>query len=68
VSGTGQRPLTVAELEQWTGFGARWRPERFEPGRVVVELCQCTGELVERRVAVDPDVIAYVREHARAAG
>jgi hypothetical protein len=65
VSEAGQRPLTVAELEQWTAFGARWRPERFEAERVIVELCQCTGELVERRVAVDPDVITYVRDHAR---
>jgi hypothetical protein len=65
VSEAGQRPLTVAELEQWTAFGARWRPERFEAERVIVELCQCTGEPVERRVAVDPDVIAYVRDHAR---
>lgn len=64
MSGTESRPLTVAELEQWTAFGARWRPQRFETERVIVDLCQCTGELVERRVAVDPDVVAYVRAHA----
>jgi hypothetical protein len=58
------RPLTVAELERWVEFGAHWRAQRLEPRRVVVGLCQCTGELVERRTAVDPDVIAYVRAHA----
>jgi hypothetical protein len=31
---------------------------------VIVDLCQCTGELVERRAAIDPEVIAYVRDHA----
>jgi hypothetical protein len=64
VSGAGRRPLTVAELERWTAFGARWRPQRFEAERVVVDLCECTGELVERREAVDPEVVAYVRAHA----
>jgi hypothetical protein len=64
VSGTEPRPLTVAELEQWTAFGARWRPQRLEAERVIVDLCQCTGELVERREAVDPEVVAYVRAHA----
>jgi hypothetical protein len=64
VSGTEPRPLTVAELEQWTAFGACWRPQRLEAERVIVDLCQCTGELVERREAVDPEVVAYVRAHA----
>ena len=64
VSPTGSRPLTVAELEQWTASGAHWRPQRFEADRVIVDLCQCTGELVERREAVDPEVVAYVRAHA----
>ncbi|HET9124187.1 MAG TPA: hypothetical protein VFN65_04800 [Solirubrobacteraceae bacterium] len=59
-----ERPVTIEELERWVEFGARWRALAFEPGRAVVELCQCTGELVERRVAVDPEVIAYVRAHA----
>jgi hypothetical protein len=67
VSGTDPRPLTVAELERWVDFGARWRPLLVEDERVIVELCQCTGELVERRVAADPEVVAYVRAHAREA-
>jgi hypothetical protein len=57
------RPLTIAELEQWVAFGARWRPQRIGEDRAIVDLCQCTGELVERRIAVDPEVIAYVRAH-----
>jgi hypothetical protein len=58
------RPLTIAELEQWVEFGARWRALRICDRRVIVDLCQCTGELVERRESIDPEVIAYVRVHA----
>ena len=58
------RPLTVAELERWVAFGARWRLRECEPDGVIVDLCACTGELVERRTAVDPEVIEYVRAHA----
>jgi hypothetical protein len=59
-----ERPVTIEELEQWVEFGARWRGVQLDQARAVVELCQCTGELVERRVALDPAVIAYVRAHA----
>jgi hypothetical protein len=62
------RPVTIPELERWVAFGARWRPLATRDGQVTVELCQCTGELVERRSAVDPDVIAYVRAHAGESG
>jgi hypothetical protein len=62
------RPLTIAELEQWVAFGARWRPQRIGDEQAIVDLCQCTGEFVERREAVDPEVIAYVRAHAADAG
>lgn len=57
-------PVTIAELEQWETFGARWRALRIDEQRVVVDLCQCTGELVERRESADPEVIAYVRARA----
>ncbi len=63
MDGVESRPLTIAELEQWVAFGARWRPQRIAEELAIVDLCQCTGELVERRAAVDPEVIAYVRAH-----
>ncbi|HLI58225.1 MAG TPA: hypothetical protein VKV21_01035 [Solirubrobacteraceae bacterium] len=56
--------VTIAELERWTEFGARWRARHVAEDRVVVDLCQCTGELVERRASSDPEVIAYVRARA----
>jgi hypothetical protein len=54
------RPLTVEELERWVAFGAIWRLVEISDGRAVVDMCQCTGELVERRGASDPIVLAYL--------
>ena len=62
------RPLTIEELERWVSFGARWRPLQIDDERAVVELCECTGNPVERRVALDAEVIAYVRAHAGETG
>jgi hypothetical protein len=57
------RPLTVDELERWESFGARWRLVEISDRRAVVDLCQCTGELVEQRGASDPLVLDYLRRH-----
>jgi hypothetical protein len=53
--------LTVHELEHWVQFGAAWRLLRSDGDHAVVEMLTCTGELVERRQAESPDVVAYVR-------
>jgi hypothetical protein len=45
------RPLTIEELERWVAFGASWRPVQIGYDHAVIELCQCTGELVEQRRA-----------------
>jgi hypothetical protein len=58
------RPLTVDELERWVAAGAHWRPVQIGDARAIVDLCQCTGETVERREAIDAAVIEYVRDHA----
>lgn len=55
--------LTVEELERWVEFGAQWRAVGVSDELAVVDMCQCTGELVERRESDDPAVIAYVREN-----
>ena len=55
------RPLTLAELEQWLAFGGTWRPVLIGDGKAVIELCECTGERVERRESRDPAVIGYLR-------
>ncbi len=57
------RPLTIEELERWVDFGAKWSPVTVTDELAVVDMCQCTGELVERREGDDPGLIAYVRAH-----
>lgn len=59
-----ERPLTNEELERWVIFGGRWRLAGVSGELAVVDLCQCTGELVERRETRDAAVIDYVRTHA----
>jgi hypothetical protein len=53
--------LTVEELEQWVAFGAFWQLSAMSEHHAVVELRQCTGELVECRETTDPDVLGYLR-------
>lgn len=57
-------PLTAAELEQWLLFGGTVRPVSLTADRAVVDLCTCTGELVERRECDEPAVIDRVMREA----
>lgn len=56
------RGINVEDLERWTEAGATWRLVEMSEDRVVIDMCQCTGELVERRSSADPAVLAYVRD------
>jgi hypothetical protein len=53
--------LTVDALERWALFGAQWRIVDLSGESAVVDLCTCTGELVERLESDDPTVIRYLR-------
>jgi hypothetical protein len=53
--------LTIDRLERWVHFGAHWRLVEVAPDRAVVDLCACTGELVERVTCGDRAMIDYVR-------
>jgi hypothetical protein len=53
--------LTVEHLDRWVLSGAHWRVLDITNQLVVVELCACTGEPVERRQSDDPVVISYLR-------
>ena len=44
-------------------FGATWRLIEISERRAIVDLCQCTGEFVERRDASEPEVIEYLLTH-----
>ncbi len=53
--------LTIDDLERWTTSGAHWRVVDISSERVVVDLCACTGEPMERVESEDPAVIGYSR-------
>jgi hypothetical protein len=53
--------LTIDALERWVPFGAQWRIVDLSGERAVVDLCTCTGELVERLQSDDPALIRYLR-------
>jgi hypothetical protein len=53
--------LTIEALERWALFGAQWRIVDLSGEGAVVDLCSCTGELVERLESDDPALIRYLR-------
>ena len=53
--------LTVERLERWALHGAHWRVHDITDEHAVVDLCACTGELVERLESDDAAVIGYLR-------
>ncbi|HTU97436.1 MAG TPA: hypothetical protein VMF14_16435 [Solirubrobacteraceae bacterium] len=53
--------LTLTDLERWELFGATWRIVELSDERVLLDMCACTGQLVERRASADPALIDYVR-------
>ncbi len=53
--------LTIEHLERWALFGAHWRVVELAPDHAVVDMCACTGELVERAESDDAVLIAYLR-------
>jgi hypothetical protein len=53
--------LTIDALERWVLFGAQWRIVDLSDESAVVDLCTCTGELVERLESDDPPLIRYLR-------
>jgi hypothetical protein len=63
-----RKRLTVEELDRWVKFGATWRVVEISDRYVIVDMCQCTGELVQQRDSSDPVVLDYLRTHPRADG
>lgn len=55
------REATIHELEDWELNGAVWRPAEIYADHAVVDLCSCTGELMERVESTDPQFIEFVR-------
>lgn len=55
------REANVAELKDWELNGAVWRPVEIYSDRAVVDLCACTGELMERVAGSEPEFIALAQ-------
>jgi hypothetical protein len=53
--------LTIAELEDWELHGAVWRALEVTDERALVELCSCTGELMDVVEGDSPELIEFVR-------
>jgi hypothetical protein len=56
------REGTIDELRDWELNGAVWRPVEVYSDRAVVDLCSCSGELMERVESAEPNFIAFVAE------
>ncbi len=57
------RTTTIKELQDWELGGAPWRPVIVTDERAVVDLCTCSGELMERVQSDEPEFIEFVRSH-----
>jgi hypothetical protein len=56
-------PVTIDDLRRWSDGGAIWRPLEVSDNRVVIDLCTCSGEPMDRVEGNAPELIAYVRAH-----
>jgi hypothetical protein len=53
----------LSALEDWELHGATWRTVELGNERVVLELCSCSGEPMDRVESYDRELIEYVRDH-----
>ena len=51
----------LSELEDWELHGATWRALELGKQRVVLELCSCSGEPMDRVESEERKLIEYVR-------
>jgi hypothetical protein len=58
--GMGRNDTEV--LTRWEDSGAVWRAVHVSDAKVIVDLCTCSGEPVDRIESSDPALIAFVRE------
>ncbi|QEC48260.1 hypothetical protein FSW04_12245 [Baekduia soli] len=50
----------VEVLERWEAHGALWRLCWRSEKEAVVDLCACTGELMDQVRSADPELLAYL--------
>jgi hypothetical protein len=59
------RQATLRELQDWEQNGAVWRAVEISDEHAVVDLCSCSGELMERVESDDRELIEFVRSHGQ---
>ena len=55
----------IDTLERWETQGAQWRVAALGDEHVSIDLCACTGEVVDRLDSDDPELIEHLRGRAR---
>lgn len=53
--------VTVEDLQRWEDAGAVWDVRQLEGDAALIELKECTGQLVELVRAASPEVVEHVR-------
>ena len=54
----------VTTLQRWEDAGAVWRVVEVSGERAVIDLCECTGEPVERLESADPELLRFLERRA----
>ena len=48
-------------LQRWEDHGAVWRAVHVSDEHAIVDLCECTGQPVDRLESSDPELISFLR-------
>jgi hypothetical protein len=56
----------VEKVRRWELSGATWRVVHRSGTHAVVELCACTGELMETLASTDSELLEYLDARSRA--
>jgi hypothetical protein len=52
----------IVTLQRWVDHGANWRVASLGEQEATVELCACTGEVVDVMRSADPELLQFLRE------
>jgi hypothetical protein len=50
----------VERLRAWEDSGATWRVVRVSATDATIDLCACTGEVMERLTSSEPDLLEFL--------
>jgi hypothetical protein len=50
----------VERLRAWEDSGATWRVVRVSATDATIDLCACTGEVMERLTSTEPELLEFL--------